>query len=108
MDVKYIAGSTIGYTLPRNTKEGYTPRRYEITDFNLMIKSLLPNKVKVKIEIDDTRLSSNLTKIKTIRFTSKSFFYSILGFTQSHSGPFGNIERLFQLIPGTYKSEKLI
>ena len=33
LDVKYIAASTIGYTKP--------PRTYEISDINLMIKSLL-------------------------------------------------------------------
>ena len=43
---------------------------------------------------------------KTIRFTKRHFFYVILGFTQSHSGPLGDIEGFIQLIPGTYKSDK--
>ena len=34
LDVKYIAGSTVGYTLPLDI--------YETGDLNLMIKSLLP------------------------------------------------------------------
>ena len=36
------------YTLP--------PSFYEIGDFNLMLKSLLPDDVKVDITIDDIRL----------------------------------------------------
>ena len=75
LDVKYISGSTIGYTL--------SPGVYEISDINLMLKSLLPGKVKVNITIDDIRLKSKLNNNKTIRFTKKSFssyfirFYSI-------------------------------
>ena len=53
LDVKYIARSTVGYTL--------VPGIYEVTDINLMLKSLLPNEVKVKITIEDTRLQSKLT-----------------------------------------------
>ena len=56
LDIKYIAGSTIGYTL--------RPELYEISDLNLMIESLLPNKVRVNITIDDIRLRSNLTADK--------------------------------------------
>ena len=44
LDVKYIAGSTNGYTL--------VPGIYEVSDINLMLKSLLPNK-KINITIDD-------------------------------------------------------
>ena len=76
---------------------------YEIIDFNFMLKSLLPKEVKVNITIDDVRLKLNLTTNKTIRFTKKSFFYGILGFTQSHSGELGDIEGFMQLIPGAYK-----
>ena len=43
-DVKYIAESTLVYTL--------VPGVYEIIDINSMLKSLLPNKVKVNITID--------------------------------------------------------
>ena len=39
-------------------------------------------------------------------FTEKSFFYTILGFTQSHSSELGDIERFVQLIPGSYKRDK--
>ena len=47
---------------------------YEIFDIKLMLKSLLPDDVKVNITINDIRLRSNLTTNKTIRFTKKSFF----------------------------------
>ena len=57
LDVKFIAGSTIGYTL--------LPGVYEISDINLMLKSLFPGKVKINYTIDDIGLRSNLTtKIK--------------------------------------------
>ena len=52
MYVKKTAGSTVGYTLP--------PRQNEINDNNLMIKSLLPNKVKVKVTFDDIRVTSKV------------------------------------------------
>ena len=71
-----------------------------------MWKSLLPKEVKVDISFDDVRLKSILTTTKTAKFTEKSFFYIIIGFTQSHSGELDDIERLVQLIPGTYKSDK--
>ena len=60
LDVKHIDGSTIDYMLPL--------AMYEISDENLMLKSLLPNEVKVNITIDDVRLRSNLTTNKTIGF----------------------------------------
>ena len=66
--MKYFATSSTRYTVP--------PGIYEITDVNLMLKSLLPNDVKVEITIDDIRLRSNLGKNKTIRFTKK--YFSIL------------------------------
>ena len=98
LDVKNIAGSTIGYKLP--------PGVYEIIDLILILKSLLPNDVKVKFTIDDIRLKSILTRNKTIRVTKKSFFYVILRFTQSHLGELGDIEGFVYLILGTYKSDK--
>ena len=78
LDFKYIPASTKRYTL--------VPGIYEDTDINMMLKSLFPKEVKVNTTIDDVRLKSNLTTNKTIRFTKKSFFYNILGFTQSRWG----------------------
>ena len=97
---KYVAGSTKGYTLP--------PGVYEITDINFMLKALLPNEVELNITIDDVRLKSNLTNNKTIKFTKKSSFYTLLGFIESHSGELGDSPGFAQLLPGTYKSDKLI
>ena len=76
LDVKHIAGSIKGYTLPIG--------RYKVSDINSMLKSLLPKEVKVNITFEDFRIKSILTANKTIRFTQKTFFYVILGFTQSH------------------------
>ena len=44
LDVKSMAGSTKGYTLP--------PGIYEISDISLTLKSLLPKYLKVIITID--------------------------------------------------------
>ena len=54
------------------------------------------------------RLKSNLKNIKTIIFTKRSFFYTILGFTESHPGVLGDIPGFVQFIPGTYKSNRPI
>ena len=64
--------------------------------------------MKVRITIDDIRLKSNLKTNQTLLFTNKLFFYSILGFTQSHQGPLNDIEGFYQIIPGSYKSDKPI
>ena len=69
-----------------------------------MLKSLLPDEVKLKFKIDIIRLGSDLTSNKTIRFTEKTFFYKILCFIESHSGLLGDVDGYIQLIPGTYKS----
>ena len=98
LDVKYIAGSTIGKT----TALGIS----EISDISLILKSSLPKGVKVNNTIHDIRLKSNLTTYKTIKFSNKSFFYTILGFMESHSGALGDILGFVQLIPGSYKSDK--
>ena len=100
LDMNYIDASTIGYTLPVGI--------YEITDFNLMLKSLLTDDMKVNITRDDIRLRSNLTTNKTIKFTKRSFFYTVLAVVKSHSGAFGVIPGFVQLIPGSYKSDKPI
>ena len=96
---KNVTGLTGRHTLPRGV--------YEIIDFNFTLTSLLPKEIKVIITIDDVRLKSNLPTDKSIRFTKKCF-YTILGFTESHSGELGDIEGFVQLIPGNYKSDKPI
>ena len=85
LDTKRIAGSTcIGYTIP--------PALNKIGDLNLMLMSLVPNEVKVSFTIDDSRLTSNLTSNKTLNFNKRSSFYTTQAFTQSHSGPLGDIK----------------
>ena len=100
LDIKYTSATSIGYTLP--------PGKYEINDLNKTLEYFSPDNVKVDITIDYIRLKSTLTINNTIRFTKNSFFYTILGFTQSHSGVLGNIEGFVQLIPGSYESDKPI
>ena len=96
LDTQYIATSS----------GGGPPELNEISDIALMLKSFLPKDVKVNITIDDIRQRSNLTNNKTLKFTRTSFFYTILGFTQSHSGPLGDINFFVQLIPGSNRSDK--
>ena len=79
LDIKYTSGTPIGNTRP--------PGIYEISVINLMLKSLLPDEVKVIFTIDDFRLKTNLAIDKTKRYSKKSFFYTIRGFTQFHLGP---------------------
>ena len=69
LDVKYITGSTIGYTLP--------PGVNEITEIYLMLMSLLPKDEKVNVTVDDIRHRSDSTANKTIRFRKKVFFFTI-------------------------------
>ena len=98
LDTKFIDASTTGYTLE--------PGLYEISDITFMLKSLLPENIKMKITINDIKRRSNLSTNKTIRFTEKSFSFTILGCIQFFSGPLGDIGRYIQLLPGTYKSDK--
>ena len=100
LDLIYIPTKRIGYSL--------NPGIYEVVDLNNSVKYILPDNVKVNITIDDIRLKSNLKNNRTLIFTNKSFFYTILGFTQSHPGPLNDIEGLYQILPGSYKSDKPI
>ena len=73
LDLKYARATSIEYNLP--------PGIYEISDNNLMLKSLFPEDVKIYFRIDVNRLRSNLTTNKTIRFFKKTFFHTKFGFT---------------------------
>ena len=99
-DMKYIDASSTGYTLP--------PGIYESSHINFMLKSLLPDELKVNFPSDDIRLKSNLTTRKTIRFTDKSFFHTVLGFSQPNSDNLGDIKGFIELISKSYKSDKPI
>ena len=81
------------------------PGIYEVVDLNNTSKHILPDNVKVSVTVDDVRLKSNLKTIQTLTFTNKSFFYTILSFTRSHSYPSDDIDGFYQLIAGSYKSD---
>ena len=100
LDLKYIYTKRIGYSL--------NPGIYEIVDLNNTLKHILPDNVKVNITIDDIRLKSNLKINQTLIFTEKSFFYTILAFTQSRSYPLDDIDGFYQNIEGSYKSDRPI
>ena len=100
LDLKYIPTKRTGYSL--------NPGIYEVVDLNNTLKHILPNNVKVNITIDGIRLKSNLKINQTLIFTERSFFYIILGFTQSRSYPLDDIDGFYQLIAGSYKSDRPI
>ena len=100
LDLKYIPTKRTGYSL--------NPGIYEVVDLNNILKYILPDNVRVNITIDDIRIKSNLKINQTLIFTEKSFFYTILGFTQSRSYPLDDIDGFYQLIAGSYKSDRPI
>ena len=100
LDFKYIPTKRTGYSL--------NPGIYEIVDLNNSLKYILPDNLEVDVSIDAIRLKSISKTNQTLIFNNKSFFYSILGFTQSHQGPLNNIEGFYQILPGSYKSDRPI
>ena len=100
LDLIYIPTKRSGFTL--------SPGIYEIVDLNNTLKYILPDNVKLTVSIDDIRLKSNLKINQILIFTEKSFFYTILGFTQSRSYPLEDIDGHYQLIAGSYKSDRPI
>ena len=100
LDLKYIPTKRTGYSL--------NPGIYEVVDLNNTLNHILPDNVKVNITIDDIRIKSNLKINQTLIFTERSFFYTILGFTQSRSYPLNDIDSHYQIIAGSYKSDKPI
>ena len=100
LDLNYIPTKRTGYSL--------NPGIYEVIDLNNTLKHILPDNVKVNITIDDIRIKSNLKINQTLIFTKRSFFYTILGFTQSRSYPLDDIDSHYQIIAGSYKSERPI
>ena len=100
LDFKYIPTKRRGYSL--------NPGICEIVDLNNTLTYILPDNVKVDVSIDDITLKSNLKINQTLIFTNKSIFYTILGFTQSHQEPLNDIEGFYQILPGSYKSDRPI
>ena len=92
LDLKYIPTKRSGHSLD--------PGIYEVIDLNNTLKYILPDNVKVHVTIGDIRLKSILKINQTLIFTEKSFFYTILGFTQSRSYPLDDIDSHYQLIAG--------
>ena len=72
LEIKYNAGSTNGYRLP--------PCIIKTSDLNLMLRSLIPNEVKLSITIDDISLRSNITTKTTLKYTNSLFFVQHLVF----------------------------
>ena len=98
LDLKYIATKRMGYSI--------APSIYNVVDLNKTLKNILPNNVKIDITIDERKYKTDLKINQTLIFTNKSFFYTILGFTQSHSYPLDDLEGFYQLIAGLYKSDR--
>ena len=100
LDLKYIPTERTRYSINLGI--------YEIVDLNITLKNILPDNVKVNVRIDDIRLKANLKTNQTLIFTEKSFFYTILGFTRSRPYALDDIDGFYQLIAGSYKSDKPI
>ena len=98
--VKYFPPERMGCTLQAG--------KYEISDHTRTLEFLPPDFVKVIITLDDIGLRSKLNINHLLIFTKSSFFYTTLGFIQSHEGLLNDIEGFIQLIPGKYKSENSI
>ena len=100
LDLKYIPTKRMGYSIE--------PNIYNVVDLNETLKNILSTNVKIDVTIDERKYKTDLKINQTLIFTNKSFFYTILGFTQSHSYPLEDIEGFYQLIAGSYKSERPI
>ena len=98
LDLKYIPTKKMGCSIE--------PNIYNVVDLNKTLQNILPNNVKIDITIDERKYKTDLKINQTLIFTNKRFFYTLLGFTQSHQGPLNDIERFHQTLPGSYKSDK--
>ena len=68
IDLEYIPTKRIGYSLNQGI--------YEADDLNNTLKHILPDNVKVNVNIDDISLKSNSKINQTLFFTEKSFFFN--------------------------------
>ena len=93
LKLKYLLTKKSGYSLKSKI--------YQFSDINKTLKRILPDNVKKSVTIDEKIFKSNLKINETIIFTDNSFFYTILGFTQSHSYPLNDIDGFYQLIAGS-------
>ena len=97
LDFKYIPTKRTGYSLSQDI--------YEVVDLNNTLEHISSDNVKVSVTIDDVRIKSNLKTNQTLIFTEKSFFYTTLGFSRSRSYPLDDVDRFYQLIAASYKSD---
>ena len=93
LDLKYIPTKRIGYSL--------NPNIYNAVALNNSLNYILPSNVKINVTIDERKYKTDLKINQTLIITNKSFFYTILGFTQSHSYPLDEIDGLYQLTAGS-------
>ena len=100
LGLKYIPTKRMGYSIE--------PNIYNVVVLNKTLKNILPNNIKINVSIDERKYKTDLKINQMLIFTNKSFFYTILGFTQSHSYPLDDIEGFYQLIAGFYKNDKPI
>ena len=96
------------YIPTKRTVYSLNPGIYEVIDLCNTLKYVPPDNVKENVTTDDIRLKANLKIIQTLIFTEKSFFFTILDYTQSRSYPLDHIDGFYQLIAGSYKSDKPI
>ena len=87
LDLNYIPTKRMGYSIE--------PNIYNVVDLNKTLKNILPNNKKINVSIDERKYKTDLKINQTLIFTNKSFFYTILGFTQSHQGPLNDIEGVY-------------
>ena len=100
LDLKYIPTKRTGYSLNLNI--------YNVVDSNNSLKYILPDNIKISVTKDERKYKADLKINQTLIFANKSFFYTILGFTQSHSYPLDDIDGFYQLIAGSYKGNRPI
>ena len=77
-------------------------------DSNNTFKHILSKNVELNVSIDDDRLKSNLKTNQAFLITEKSFFYTILGFSRSRSYPSEDVDEFYQLVAGSYKTDRPI
>ena len=100
LDFKYIHMKILGHSLK--------PNMYQISGINNTLENILPDNVEISVTIDEKLYKSKLKINQTLIFTNESFFYTMLSFTQSHSYPLDDIDGFYQLMAGSYKSDKPI
>ena len=97
LDLKYIPSKRINFSLQAGI--------HYISDLNKTLRYFSPNNVKVGITIEDIRLKCNIKINVILIFPGKSFFYTILGFTESHSGSLNDLGKGdIQITPGSYEN----